>query len=216
MKDRSQFMGQGSVSFGPASPQTRAEVTMNLRGVFSLLEDTLLADGRDWIAAKIGGAEPSLADLEAVWLLHWLRSIPGALPKDVLSKRQFPRVFAWIQRFDEAVQKAASSAAVATISGADATKTIVSAECLDRAQDFGAIAPEEPVAQALGLKKGDRVVVYPVDTGSTHKDSGRLLSLDAQEIVFETKAAVEGQPAVRVHAPRLGFRVVREDQISHL
>lgn len=220
VKDRSDFMGGASSGrkFGPVPAEARAEATANLRGVFALLENTFLADGRDWL---LGGSSdgPSLADIEGVWLLHWLREIPGTLPKDVLSEQQFPRVHAWIERFDQAVQAAAQKLGPApTVSGEDAARTIVGAEYVDRGDDssFGQVAPEEPVAKALGLKKGDRVVVYPLDTGSTHKDSGSLLGLDGDQVVFETRATIEGTPAVRVHAPRLGFRVVREDQSSHL
>lgn len=223
MKDRSEFMGAGGAGgrqFGPASAQARAEAATNLRGVFALLEHTFLADGRDWILGGSGsGSSPGLADIEAVWTLHWLRGIPGALPKEVFSVQHFPRVFAWIERFDKAAKAAAQKVGkVPAISGAEATRTIVEAKYVDGAEgdSFGQVVPEEPVAQALKLQKGDRVVVYPVDTGSTHKDVGRLLSLDGNEVIFETRAAVDGTPAVRVHAPRIGFRVVREDQVSHL
>lgn len=226
LKDRSEFMGATGRKFGPSAPQTRAEAAANLRGVFSLLENTFLADGRDWILGGrnegVGGQQgPSLADLEGVWVLHWLRSIPGALPKEVLSEQQFPRVFAWIKRFDRAVKAAAHKfGSVPKVSGKEAVRTIVGAAYVDGAEDgndsFGQIAKEEPVAQALGLNKGDRVVVYPLDTGSTYKDEGRLLHLDGDEVVFETRATVEGTPAIRVHAPRSGFRVVPEKQTSRL
>lgn len=220
LKDRSEFMGISGGSgrkFGPQSAQGRAEAAANLRGVFALLENNFLADGRDWLLGGHDGGGPTLADIEGVWILHWLRGIPGALPKDLLSEQQFPRVFAWIERFDKAVKSAAQKVgSVPTLSGEQATRTVVEAEFVDRAEDFGQVAPEEPVAKVLGLKKGDRVVVHPTDTGFTYKDSGKLLNLDANEVVFETRATVEGTPAVRVHAPRLGFRVVREDQTSHL
>lgn len=219
LKDRSELMGASGRKFGPSSPQVRAEAAASLRGVFSLLENTFLADGRDWL---LGGQQgPSLADIEGAWVLHWLRSIPGALPKEVLSERHFPRVFAWIKRFDKAVKAAAQQfGSVPKVSGEEAARTIVGAAYVDGAEEgndsFGQVASEEPVAQALGLKKGDRVVVYPLDTGSTRKDSGRLLHLDGNEVIFETKATVEGTPAVRVHAPRSGFRIVPAEQTSHL
>lgn len=217
VKDRSEFMGASGRKFGPAPAQVRAEATANLRGVFVLLENTFLADGRDWLLGSNHSDGPSLADIEGVWLLHWLRGIPGALPKDVLSEQQFPRVFAWIERFDQAVKAAAQKVGQApTVSGEDAARIIVGAEYVNRDDGFGQVAPEEPVAKALELKKGENVVVYPLDTGSAQKDSGVLLSLDGNEVVFETRATIKGTPAVRVHAPRLGFRVVREDQASHL
>lgn len=219
LKDRSEFMGASGRKFGPAPAQARAEATANLRGVFALLESTFLADGRDWLLGSSSrqGEGPSLVDIEGVWVLHWLRGIPGALPRDVLSEQQFPRVFAWIERFDQAVKAAAHKVGqVPTVSGEEAARIIVGAEYVNRDDGFGQVAPEEPVAKALELKKGQNVVVYPLDTGSTQKDSGVLLSLDGNEVVFETRATTEGTPAVRVHAPRVGFRVVREDQAPHL
>lgn len=222
LKDRAGFAsgaGGGQEKLSPPSPQARVEALANLRGVFELLESTLLADGRDWI---LGGGTtqegPSLADIEAVWVFHWLWGIPKALPQDQISKKQFPKVFAWIQRFDQAVKKAAAAAGesgkVPRLSGEEAATTVVGSEYVDA--ESGPVGQDEPLVQVLGLKKGDRIVVYPVDSGSTHKDSGSLLSLDAKEVVFETRATVQGSPAVRVHAPRHGFHVVREDQVSHL
>ena len=38
------------------------------------------------------------------------------------------------------------------------------------------------------LKKGDMVQSYPTDTGSAHKDVGKLVGLSLQETVLEVKA----------------------------
>lgn len=196
--------------FEAPTPEARAEAVANLRGVFELLETSLLADGREWLLKSEG---PRLADIEAVWLFHWLRGIPGALPRDHLSKRQFPKVFAWVERFDQAVSAAAKGGKVPTLSGEEAAKTIVGSAYFDEA---ARVVEEDPTVATLGLKQGDRVVVFPSDYGMTHKDAGSLVGLDWKEVVFETETKVQGSPAVRVHAPRHGFRVVREDQGSRL
>lgn len=217
VRDRSGFFFPG-VKIAAPTPEARAEAVANMRGVCDLLETTLLADGRDWI---LGTATPALADIEAVWLLHWLRGIPGALPADQLSARQFPRVFAWVERFDAAVVAARRRLGeVPTLSGEAAARAVVGSAYHEEkglaAAGAQAVDGGDPVAQVLGLRPGDRVVVFPTDSGSSHKDAGTLVGLDGKEVVFETKAELQGAPAVRVHAPRRGFRIVREDQSSHL
>lgn len=218
--DRASFFPGGKLA--APRPDARAEAVANLRGVFELLETSLLADGRNWL---LGGDAPRLADIEAVWLLHWLRGIPGALPREHLSERQFPKVFAWIERFDRAVSAAAAAAAAAgsgggaqapEVSGEEAARTIVGSPYFDDDDTAARVVGDDPTVTALGLKQGDRVVVFPSDYGATHKDAGSLVGLDWKEVVFETKTTVQGSPTVRVHAPRHGFRVVREEQGSRL
>lgn len=210
IRDRTGFFFPGAKISAP-SAQARAEAVADMRGVLELLETALLVDGRDWI---LGTEGPGLGDIEAVWLLHWLRGIPGALPEDQLSERQFPRTFAWVDRFDRAVAAAKGRLGnIPVLSGDEAARAIVGSPYHEEATQ---VARDEPIVQALGLKQGDRVVVYPTDSGSSHKDSGSLVSLDGKEVVFETKAELQGSPAVRVHAPRHGFRVVREGHGSHL
>lgn len=210
IKDRTGFFpGAGKIT--APSPEARAEAVANMRGFVGMLETTVFADGREWVLKTPG---PSLADIEAVWPLHWLSKIPGAFSKkDQLSEKQFPKVFAWVDRFDKATGAAAKKLGAAGISGEEATKTIVAAPYFD---ETGRVLETEAIVQTLGLKQGDRVIVFPSDYGMTHKDSGNLLSIDEKEVVFETKAQVAGSPTVRVHAPRLGFRIVREDQASRL
>ncbi|KAL1875374.1 hypothetical protein Daus18300_003113 [Diaporthe australafricana] len=211
LKDRADFMnGQGTI--GAKSPTVRVEALNDIRNVFELLETTLLADGRNWVLKTEG---PSLADIEAVWPLHWLSGLPGALPSDQISKTQFPNVFAWIERFEKTVTAAKQKLGkVPSVSGEDAARTIAQSSYFEGAAKE--VEEREPLVKALGLKKGDNIVVFPLDSGSSHKDSGVLSSLNSKEVVFETKVETEGSPIVRVHAPRHGFRVDRKDQASHL
>lgn len=210
LKDRADYLtGAGAGAILQQTPAARCEALSGIRSAFELLETTLLADGRDWIL-KTGG--PSLADIEAVWPLHWLSGLPGALPPDQVSETRFPKVFAWIKRFDRVVSAGADE--IPSVSGEEAAQTIVGSSYFE-AQDVK-VDETEPLGKALGLKEGERVVVFPVDNGSTHKDSGVLLGLDGKEVVFETVADVQGSPTVRVHAPRHGYRIVREDQASRL
>ncbi|KAG8168329.1 hypothetical protein KVR01_001078 [Diaporthe batatas] len=211
LKDRADF-ANGKAMLASKSPTVRPEALNDLRNVFELLETTLLADGRDWVLKT---ERPTLADIEAVWPLHWLNGLPGALPADQISKTQFPKVFAWIERFDKTVNAADQKLGkVPIVSGEQAAQAIVQASYFeDSATD---VVQSEPLVKALGLKRSDSVVVFPLDTGSLHKDSGALFRLDSREVVLETRTELLGSPEVRVHAPRHGFRIARKDQASQL
>lgn len=138
-------------------------------------------------------------DIIGVWPFHWLTSMKVALPPSYISAEQFPRAFAWIARFNQTVRDAAKSAGKPkTISGGEAVAII---EASDFAEREGEVDAQDP----LGLAKGDLVEVFPTDSGSSHKDRGRLVSLTLGEVVIDSQT--EGGKAVRVHTPRHGFRV---------
>ena len=86
-------------------------------------------------------------------------------------------------------------------------KTIKGPEALEISSS-GNFAEEEGEVDSKdpsGLRKGMEVEVWPVDSGFSHRDRGRLVGLDGEEIVVER---VNGRGvAVRVHTPRHGFRV---------
>lgn len=199
--DRSDLMGVPK-SFTPENVAARRpESLAEFRDALALLETTLLADGRSWVLATPG---PSLADIEAVWLIRWLNQIPGALP-DTL-RAAHPKTFAWVGRFDQAL--AARAAAVgkpASVDGAEAARMIVAAGFAEE----GEVDESEAYVQAAGLKKGDRVKLFPTDYGFTHKDEGSLVAATDKQIVIETQG-VAG--SVRLHAPRHGFKVQKSDE----
>ncbi|KJZ73904.1 hypothetical protein HIM_06797 [Hirsutella minnesotensis 3608] len=203
-RDRADLMG---APFDPeALSHGRPEALRELLGVFELLETTLLADGRNWLLKTDG---PGLADLEAVWPLHWMTigMPPGHLPQDHFSPATFPKVYAWIRRFDAAVSEASAKLGKPkTLKGGEAARLVAQAPWHEAerpvdAADFVAAAVQG------GIRKGDAVAVRPTDTGTSRTDTGALVSLDKDEVVFET--SVEGGGSVRVHAPRHGFRVTR-------
>lgn len=197
-KDRGDFMGANLSK--EAMQRARPEAVMEFTSAFSLLETTLLADGRNWILKT---DEPSLADIEAVWPLHWLSGIPGALPEDMFSPRLYPKVYAWIQRFQKAVSTAKSKLGKPkTLSGEEAAKLITTSPFH---QAEGGVDLDDPVVVALKLQKGDKVTLYPADTGRSHKDVGTLVAVNQEEVVIEVEA--DGDTAVRVHAPRHGFHL---------
>ena len=160
------------------------------------MENNFLADGREWIA---GTKEPSLTDIEAVWLFHWVPTLPGALPPDMMSEKQFPKVFAWIKRFDVAAKAAEKKMGKPkTVKGPEARSII-------KSSDFAEVEGNVEGSDPSGLSKGTLVEVWPTDSGFNHRDKGPLVSLNGQEVVVESK--MEDGTEVRVHAPRHGFRV---------
>lgn len=131
----------------------------------------------------------------AIFVVHWLKGMKGALPEELVSRTRYPQVFAWINRFDEALKSARAKAPKPTkLDGATAAKQIFESGFAERE---GTIECGEP----LGLRKGDQVELFPTDSGMHNKDDGRLLSLTEDEIV------VSLANGLRLHTPRAGFRV---------
>ena len=59
-------------------------------------------------------------------------------------------------------------------------------------------------ADPLGLQHGTEVEVFPIDSGFRHKDKGRLVGLNEDEVVVSIQT--QGKE-VRLHYPRTGFRI---------
>ena len=57
----------------------------------------------------------------------------------------------------------------------------------------------------LGLKKGQDVESWPVDSGFKNRDRGRLITLTKQEVVLAVQSKLGGKE-VRIHHPRWNFR----------
>ena len=135
----------------------------------------------------------------AIWPFHWINGIKGAVPQSVASKDTFPKVFAWIDRFDKNVEATKNrSPKPTTLEGAEAVRFITQA-------DFS--EPEGPVDghDPLGLEKGQDLESWPIDTGFTHHDRGKLVSLTSKEVVLAAQSKVGGKE-VRIHHPRWNYR----------
>ncbi|OTA00058.1 hypothetical protein A9Z42_0035720 [Trichoderma parareesei] len=202
-KDRGDFMGTELSVEG--MKKVRPEALGVIAAAFELMETTFFADGRDWILKT---ERPGLADIEAVWVFHWLSGIPGALPKEMFSAEKFPRVYSWIKRFQEAVTFAKKRLEKPkTLNGEEAARVIEGSSWNE--EDEGSVDGDDPVVVAEGLEKGTLVTISPTDTGRAHKDVGKLVRLDKDEVVIEVKTA-KGE-SVRVHAPRHGYKVRKYD-----
>ena len=136
----------------------------------------------------------------AVWPFHWLLGLKGALPPSLISKETFPKVYTWIDHFSEAVLTAKSSAPrPTTLTGAEASEYVIQAEF---AESEGEVDANDP----LGLKKGQDVESWPIDSGFNHHDRGRLVSLTSKEVVLASPTKVGGKE-VRIHQPRWNYRI---------
>ena len=212
-KDREEYMGR---SWSEESLRDlRPEGFTHIRDGFDLLEKSFLADGRQWILKT---EKPSLADIEgqygvliiceyillrigvfpAIWPFHWVVELKS-LPPTLVSKEKHPKVFAWIDRFNEALGAAKTTAPKpATLKGAEAVKHVTQA---DFSEPEGQVDDKDP----LGLKKGQDVESWPIDSGFKHHDQGRLVSINSQEVVLAAQSKV-GDKEVRIHHPRWNFR----------
>lgn len=165
-----------------------------IRAMFQTLE-SFLEDGRDWI---VGSAKPSLADIDAVYIAQWIVTNPlmkGATPEDFISEQLFPKTYAWVHRFKQALKDAESGApVVTTLSGKEAFDTITSAPVTALQGDISNTDP-------LGLKIGQAVSVHPTDWASKHVDHGELVMLAADRV------CIQNAQGVLVHFPRWNFRI---------
>jgi glutathione S-transferase len=188
---------------GAMMAAARPVATNEFKRAFELLEKTLLSDGRNWVCDT---PKPSVADIEAVWPFAWVASMPGGFDSDHISAAHFPKVFAWMERFQSfvgAAQKAMPEPRVRTVSGEEAARLVSDAAPPSAAAD--AFDDNDPVVKARGLKKGQQVLLFPSDYGSSHKDVGKLVAINGVESVVETD---QGETPVRIHAPRHGFHLV--------
>ncbi|KAL1958677.1 hypothetical protein VTO42DRAFT_4020 [Malbranchea cinnamomea] len=184
--------------------QRRPEATLHVKQAFHFLETTLLADGRTWIRKT---DKPSLADIHASWVLDWVIGLKGAADPDQISERHFPKVFAWVQRFREVLNASrAHTPKPRTVTGAEVLASLASA---GYGEPEGLLDETDP----LKLRKGQEVVVWPTDSGSSYRDRGSLVALNRNEVVLQRKTA-NGQFDVRIHFPRINFRIIATEDAS--
>ncbi|KAJ9625033.1 hypothetical protein H2203_004985 [Taxawa tesnikishii (nom. ined.)] len=143
-KDREDMTGRSWRKADVA--KARPEALAHMRLAFEAVE-AMLNDGREWIAAT---REVSLADVEAVWVFDWLLDMK-TLPSDLISADFFPKTYAWIHRFREALRTARSrNSKPVNLAGSDAVAHVASASF--NATEALAVVPVDP----LRLKEGTR------------------------------------------------------------
>lgn len=180
---------RGPLYFGPdfdvaTLKSALAESLAQIRAQFGWM-DARLADGRDFML----GARPGLPDALCYYLVWFVR---GRYSKGPAFLAGFANLCAWEQR-------------VAAIGHGRSTE-MSAAEALDIARDAQTETPEHAdPGDPQGLKPGDAVEIVAVDVGGGPAVTGRVLSLDPEEIVIARDDARVGE--VAVHFPRVGYRV---------
>ena len=106
-----------------------------------------------------------------------LKSIPPTL----VSREKYPKVYAWIGRFEKAIKTAQALAPKPiTLKGADAVSHVIQAEF---SEPEGEVDGNDPLGH----------------------DRGRLVSLTAKEVVLVAQSKSGGKE-IRIHHPRWNFR----------
>lgn len=124
-----------------------------------------------------------------------MRDLKGALDPEIISATHFPKVFAWIDRFNAALAAAKKKAPKPTsLKGDAAAKRVLEGKFADADMGINASDP-------LKLRKNQLVEVWPTDSGVRHRDRGQLIGLNDDEVVIAIDTGV------RLHFPRTGFRV---------
>lgn len=132
----------------------------------------------------------------------------GALPKELFNEQKFPKVYAWVARFNDACKAARTAAPKPTsLKGTDALQRLSEAVF---AETNLAVDQSDP----LRLEAGDEVDVWPTDSGFKHKDRGRLLKLSASEVVIAVQS--ETGKEIHLHTPRNNFRIAATKGASKL
>ncbi|KAF2104467.1 glutathione S-transferase [Rhizodiscina lignyota] len=201
VKDREQFSGRKLTI--EAREKGRPESLVHMRDLFVLMEHTLLADGRQWVL----GDNPSVTDIEAVWVLHWMTTMRGALGT-YITEKEFPKTFAYVKRFDTETKKARGEMEKPVTLKDDQTVEAILRMSLD-----AAVKEEVDSSDPTGLRKGEEIEMWPIDSGFSHKDEGELVGLSADEMIIRKQA--KGKE-LRIHYPRWGFRIARAGDKAHL
>lgn len=196
LDDRQKLMG-GRRMTAENMQAGRPEGLQNMRQAFDLMENTFLADGRQWI---LGSEGPTVADIDAAWPFEWLiidRGMKGSLPAEQFSEKSYPRTYAWVQRLMGEIKSA--------------KERIVKPTKLDgkamNARILDAASPAEPVMfdhnDPTGFQTDDVVEVYPSDYGQAHKDRGTLVGITVSEVV------IRNSKGLHLHFPRWNFRITK-------
>jgi len=192
--DRQEFSGRAWSQ--ESVRKNRPAALVHIREAFRLVEETILSDGRKWVLGEEG---PSMCDVEGVWVFHWLVGFGKGGMESVITKEQFPKTWAWVGRFDEEIKRLKKVVKVGKVVLAEVEEGIAKGGFVD--EDVKEVDKKDP----LGLKVGEEVEMWPVDSGFKQKDRGRLVGLTGKEAVIEKKTG-KGE-AIRIHAPRWGFRL---------
>jgi len=195
-KDREELWGRPWTK--EAQEELRPAALADLRANFDLLE-AILGDGRAWVLGGEDQDGPKLADIHACWIFDWLLQLPGAFPEEFFGAMRYPKTMAWRDRYNAAIAKAKEAMPKPKeLEGPGAVKKILES-------GFG----EDDLkveADPTNLQQGQEVEMYPIDTGSNRRDTGKLIGLSTSEAVISTTSQ-QGGKEMRIHYPRWNFAI---------
>jgi len=219
MKDR--FDGSGGAFTLEGLKENRAWCISQLRIFFGFMEN-LLSDGRNWV---LGGDGPGLTDVHGAWVFDWAVNMAADIfvaagEKEaamgdmdrVLSEEEFPKVHGWVKSFrDECERAEKQNVGVRQCGeGQEAEDNVVR-----NILGSGYAEPQElpfGTDDILGLNKGQYVSIAPADFGFAHADIGTLVGLSRNEVVIEVAVQAGKEENLRLHFPRIGFKIVPADK----
>ncbi|KAJ7283692.1 hypothetical protein C8J57DRAFT_1293289 [Mycena rebaudengoi] len=180
---------------------TDVQTLIGNRGKFlSLLSTHLsyveeqLSDGREWL---FDTELPSFGDVSAHFVFNWIKTFRGV--ESLFDVETFPNALKWLVRMSAYLQRLKQSQPAAMkISGTDAAKLIASADF----EPYNVVGFDTREAERLGLKAGQQVAIAPDDSGRNFATVGKLVSLNREEFVIETKGTAG---IIRCHFPRILF-----------
>jgi hypothetical protein len=127
----------------------------------------------------------------------------GALDPNYISATQFPKTFAYIDRFQKYINVARLNAPKPVkLTGSEVLNHMSRSRFYESVGDVDANDPS-------GLQPGEQVTVHPLETGFGNPDTGKLLTLTPNEIVIGKQTNAGGNFEIHVHVPRWGFRAIR-------
>lgn len=143
--------------------------------------------------------------IPACWIFDWLFQI-DAFDASFFNKETYPKTFAWRDRYADAIAKAKEAAPTPPeLEGKDAIQEILDS-------DFEEKNPKVE-ADPIGLKEGQLVDMYPIDTGYNKRDSGKLVVLNAHEAAVSALTQ-QGSKEIRIHYPRWNFEIVPQKKAA--
>ncbi|KAJ7498962.1 hypothetical protein FB451DRAFT_1203674 [Mycena latifolia] len=190
IKDRSTLRGPINVQAMVASRGT----ALSMLSTHLALVEEQLSDGREWL---FDTELPSLADVSVHFIYNWIKPFPGV--DSLLDASTFPRSLEWLARLTGYLGRLKQrQPTVAKITGQDAAARIAAAPF----EPYSVVGFDAREAARLGLKAGDVVSIAPDDTGRNFGTVGKLVALNREEFVIETRGKAG---LVRCHFPRLMF-----------
>lgn len=205
LDDRMELSGRkfDANSLAKGLPDALAHARLHLQ----IVEENLLADGREWLA----GSSPGVADIHVLWIFDWMMRPPERMGMrqaypEILNEKLYPRTIAWVERMEKRFQDERARQGEPTNLSEDETVQRIESSALWQPEQL-----EVDARDPTGLKRGDETDLIALDsapqTGLLRRDVGKLaeLTVSSAAISVQTQNGFE----VRIHYQRNNVRVAR-------